>query len=776
VGRQGKESSSSGATFGRFSTPPRLSSILASLAAGLAILALPAAAPAAGPPQILASWVTDVTATGGNLRFEINPNGASTTFHFEYISSASYQANLEAVPPREGFFGAARAPSGSEPGLGAGTTPLIATQHVGGLIPATAYHYRPVATNPKGTSIGPEHVLTTQEPSSTFALPDERAWELVSPVDKGGGAIGAPGTLFGGGDFQAAEGGAAVAYGSATAFGAAPGAPPVSQYVSTRTAGGWSTENVTAPLASAAYGDHPDGAPYRVFSADLARSLLFGGLPCRGDLPGCPAPNPVLPGTGAPDGYMAFYLRERSSAAFASLLTSAAFTNTEVSTESFRLYFAGASPDLSHVVLSSCAALTSTASEVPAGPNECEPEAQNLYEWSGGVLTLINATPGAAIAAPSGAVSTNGARVYWTQGGDLHLREGAQSVLVDAAEGGTFEIASADGDFAFFTKSGHLYRYDAGAKLSTDLTPGGGVIGVLGASPDGRDVYFQNASGIEHWSQGAGAVEVVGGAKAAAPADYPPATATARVSADGRRLVFLSLEEITGYDNDGQAEVYVYGPPPEGGSPILACASCNPTGERPQGSSTIPGAQVNGTTQAYRPRPLTAGGTRLFFDSSDDLVVQDTNTGPDVYEWEARGVGSCERSPGCVKLISSGRSAGATFVDASADGGDVFFVTDASLVRSDPGSIDLYDARVGGGFVEPERPIICVGDSCQGLPSPPDDPNPGTTIGSAGNPAKRFFEERRKRHRHRRGKRRHNGHGKFHVTLKRGKAHRGWRQ
>jgi hypothetical protein len=741
--------------------------------ASVAILTAPTAAPAAGPPQILASWVTDVTATGANLRLEASPNGLPTTYRFEYISDAAYRAN----PPGEGFLGAAKAPPSGEPGLGSGTAPLTAIQHVGGLAPATSYHYRPVVTNSAGTSLGPEHVLATQDGSSKSEPPDERAFELVSPVDKGGGAIGAPETIFGGGDFQAAEGRPAVAYGSATAFGAAAGAPPSSQYVSTRTAGGWLTENVTAPLESAAYGDHPDGAPYRVFSADLARSLLFGGLPCRGALPGCPAPNPVLPGTGAPPGYMAFYLREGSSRAFASLLTSVAFDTTEVSPEFFEVSFAGASPDLSHVVLSSCAALTSAASEVPDGLGKCDPEAQNLYEWSAAGLASINSTPGAAIAAPIGAVSASGARVYWTQGGNLQLRDGALSVAVDEAEGGTFEAASTDGSLAFFTKAGHLYRYDAVAKDSTDLTPGGGVVGVLGASPNGRDVYFQDASGIEHWHQGTGTVEVVGGAEAAAPTDYPPATATARVSADGAHLAFLSVEELSGYDNGGETEVYVYGPPLGGGPPILTCASCNPTGERAQGSSTIPGAQANGTTHAYRPRALTADGTRLFFDSGDDLVVRDTDSRPDVYEWEARGAGGCLRSPGCISLISSGRSPdGASFVDASADGVDVYFITGESLLDADPGSIDLYDARAGGGFVEPEKPIICIGDSCQSLPSPPDDPNPGTTVRSSGNPPKRFFKERKgRRHRKRhRNKRHHSGHGKFHVTLKRGKPRWEW--
>ena len=128
-----------------------------------------------------------------------------------------------------------------------------------------------------------------------------------------------------------------------------------------------------------------------------------------------------------------------------------------------------------------------------------------------------------------------------------------------------------------------------------------------------------------------------------------------------------------------------------------------------------------------------------------------------------------------MSLISSGRGPdGATFIDASADGTDVYFVTGESLVRVDPGSIDLYDARVGGGFPEPAEPFVCEGDNCQPLPSPPDDPNPGTSVRNTSNPPKRFFHERKKKSqkKRKRGKRRHNGRGKFHVTLKR--ADVGW--
>lgn len=721
-----------------------------------ALATTPVVVMAAGPPQIDASWVENVTPTGARLRADIDPNGFKTSFHFEYVTDAAYLVN--------GFTDAAKTP---EQTAGAGGPPE--SQNLSLVLkPATTYHYRPVAGNEAGTTIGPEHALTTKEVGVVFQLLDGRAWEMVSPIDKGGGAVAAPGALFGGGEIQAAAAAPAITYGSATAFADPEGAPPASQYVSRRTPSGWIVENVSTPTESGAYGDEPDGAPYRLFSTDLSRGLLFGGLACLGGLAGCPEPNPPLPGSGAPSGYMAYYLRDGASDAVTSLLGPADVAHSSVSPQAFEVSFAAASPSLSHVVLSSCAALTADAIEVPAGPGECDGAAQNLYLRSAAGLEAINllpggteSTPGAAIATPIGAVSEDGSRVYWTQGGDLYLREGTQTAQVDESigGGGTFQTASADGTIAFLTKAGHLYRYDAIAKATADLTPGGGVLGVLGASASGDTVYYQDSAGLKRWRSDATTL-VAPGADAAAPSDYPPATGTARVSADGLHLAFLSKVELSGFDNvdagTGQPDtlLYLYGPPPGGGAPALLCPSCNPTGERPRGSSTIPGALVNGTTLAYRPRVLSSGGNRVFFDSEDALVLQDTNSAPDVYEWEARGVGDCGRSPGCVNLISSGRESrgGATFLDASADGSDAFFLTNESLVAADPGSIDVYDARVGGGIPEAPKPIICIGDNCQPLPSPPDDPTPGTLVPNAGNPPLRVFGPRRKRAKLRLGK------------------------
>jgi hypothetical protein len=436
------------------------------------------------------------------------------------------------------------------------------------------------------------------------------------------------------------------------------------------------------------------------------------------------------------------------------------------------------------VVLSTCSRLTTGAAD------GCGSGKKNLYRWSqaGGDLTLINTTAGAALAVQAGAVSDDGTRVYWRDvgSGNLYLREGATNTQVDAAAGGggEFQTSSSDGSVAFYTKSGHLWRFAGG--ISADLTPGGGVVGVLGASADGAIVYFQDGIALKRWASGTTTI-VASGAGAADPSTYPPTTGASRVSPDGSKLAFVSKAPLTGFDNTdantglADSEVFLYDASGEG----LTCVSCNPRDEAPIGDSSIPGAVANGTdpesVAVYKPRALSADGKRVFFDSADAIVSSDSNANPitgegvsDVYQWEVTGQGTCEQSDGCVAILSNGAlPEGAQFIDASGDGSDAFFTTAASLVEYDPGSLDLYDARVEGGIRPPSPPIPCEGDACQVLPPVPRTPTLATLVPGLGNPnvvyhkycrkgyvkRKEICVRRRKHHRHRRHKRHHRRRG-----------------
>ncbi len=245
---------------------------------------------------------------------------------------------------------------------------------------------------------------------------------------------------------------------------------------------------------------------------------------------------------------------------------------------------------------------------------------------------------------------------------------------------------------------------------------------------------------------------------------------TSRVSPNGRYLVFMSDQRLTEYNNadassgEAEEEVYLF----TAASDRLVCVSCNPTGERPAGvldsikanggetllvdgqknwlerglAGSVPGwTAMKSKVARYQSRYLSNDG-RVFFDSADTLVPQDTNGRVDVYEYEPANVGgerNCKESSstfseltdGCVALISSGSSnEESVFLDASGTGPggeeaeDVFFLTSAPLVPADKDTaFDVYDARVCSGSTpcSPEvvlPPSCATESSCKAAPSP----------------------------------------------------------
>jgi hypothetical protein len=207
-----------------------------------------------------------------------------------------------------------------------------------------------------------------------------------------------------------------------------------------------------------------------------------------------------------------------------------------------------------------------------------------------------------------------------------------------------------------------------------------------------------------------------------------PGFRTSEVTADGRHLLFESRQRVTGYDNGGssspeverEVEVFVYDA--EGGG-RLSCASCDPSGaapvvfaERHGAGTSVPVSEAS----TFVRRWMNEDGTRVFFDTGQALVAQDTDGTQDVYEWEQDGTGACRQQGGCVYLISRGSSPDNSFLaDASTSGDDVFFVTRTPLV---PGIGDqrmvMYDAHVCGEAAPcaHEAALACTGTGCQGVP------------------------------------------------------------
>jgi hypothetical protein len=389
----------------------------------------------------------------------------------------------------------------------------------------------------------------------------------------------------------------------------------------------------------------------------------------------------------------------------------------------------------------------------------------------------------------SHAISADGTRIFWSeQSGQAMVRIDGNRTREISDHSGEFITASVQGSQVLLS-DGHIYG-DLEAKPpreEVDLSQGeGGFQGILGASEDAggnefTHVYFidtkalavsqaskQNANGEEAeegafnlyaWSRGASPAEdstaFIGRLEAgdniigAVFGDWhaTPSNRTAQVSADGRYLAFMSRARLTGYDNEVRSggckgeiegvlkggticqEVFEY----DSASGKLSCASCNPSGQRPLGQSNLSLIKSpSGYPVVPQPGNLVADGSgMLFFESQDELSPRDTNGAvQDVYEWKPQGVGGCEEAAGCVALISSGRAGGdSMFVTSTPSGSDAFFVSREQLVSQDHNDqLDLYDARVGGGFQEAAT-APCGGEGCKGpIASAPPSPPPGSSV------------------------------------------------
>jgi hypothetical protein len=115
---------------------------LSTLVALAALVALPATASAAAPGATTGD-ASNIASTSATVSGTVNPNKEGTTYHFEYGTTTAYGTST----PDQGPVG--------------GNAGKSASADLTQLAPATAYHYRLVATNPSGTTQGSDKTFTT---------------------------------------------------------------------------------------------------------------------------------------------------------------------------------------------------------------------------------------------------------------------------------------------------------------------------------------------------------------------------------------------------------------------------------------------------------------------------------------------------------------------------------------------------------------------------------------------------------------------------------------
>jgi hypothetical protein len=727
------------------------------------------------------SGISLVEATGldeATLHARIGPLGDDTTYHFEYGPTGAYGTS---VPVSD---------------VDLGVQWKLVSQHIAGLQPGTTYHYRVFATNALGSIGGEDRTFTTTSlpavapvddcPNAfrragglSATLPDCRAYEMVSPLDKNGSSIGADLHFTS----QAAFDGQRVSFIAFSGFADTTGSERAgfTSYVATRGAAGWSSHSITpaTPLNNVQASINGVKMADLVFTEDLSHAVYLGGY-----FPGAD------PGTGSWN----LYREDTASRALETVTLDKLHCECLDEEELERLgrRLVGYSSDAGVITFQTTLAL------VPGATGA----SMKLYEWDHGVLRLAGILPGETAPAPGGSmapggssstaienhnvVSSDGSRVLFVSPASgsaqpqLYMRKNGTSTvwlsrswtstLVAEPAGIQFVAASADDTKVLFTSTTPLLNSDTGEGstgiyLYTDTSGNAESEGkltfiarvngseaiserqhvVTGMSEDGTHIYFFNGKAFPNgesrsaipregeylWDSGAlhfvaGVTEPIDPQGESAD-QYPllGAADAVRIASDGRRMAFPwhlysperepELAQPGAQQDNSEGLQALY--VYDEASEKLTCTSCPPDGSPVTSNAVI--ASANGKLSIAG-----NGGSAFYsrFMTNDGRYVFFT-TEQSLLPQDTNGVADVYEyniDKRELRLISSGAGdSGSWFEDASANGSDVFFLTAQKLTGWDTDTlIDLYDARVNSELPESSPPPVpCDGDACQGVPS-----------------------------------------------------------
>jgi hypothetical protein len=347
------------------------------------------------------------------------------------------------------------------------------------------------------------------------ALPDCRAYELVTPTvkDSGepevehGGFFLVPNMV--GQAARAAENGGRFAWNSEYSL---PGSSSAGlEYLSTRGEDGWSSENVVPPQST----EGGVGCPFLVgvvaWSADLSQGVLADGdaqepghgttfaeqgFECGRDEPLLAADQPE--GFTEREGLQNLFLQDDAAHSYALVnvtpITAPVPRPASQNQSYFYASFLAGSSDLSHVVFEEELPLVEAAEKLTprveeacaAKERECWEGHDELYEWRQGETPAVRLVSILPDGAPVQGTLAGATKAFVGQGGAINVTNFRHAV-------------SADGGRVFFEAQGSLYvREDGTSTSELDALQGGsGTAGggkFMAASAEGTRVLFTDES------------------------------------------------------------------------------------------------------------------------------------------------------------------------------------------------------------------------------------------------------------------------------------------
>jgi len=592
-----------------------------------------------------------ITSTTAELSAKLNPEGLATVYHFEYGTADCAHSSCTSVPV-------------SPEAIGSGTFDVAVSRHIEGLIACTTYHFRVLATDINGTTVGSDNTFVylpscegtqicpnarLRSENNSTNLPDCRSYEMVTPAYTGGFLV-----QSGASRIEGVTGSGAGVFVAHTfgAFGGAENNPKAyAEYEFTRSSSGWQT----IPLDPSAAQLPENISSIEAFSPDL-RSYV-------NQLGSAPANTTFTP-------EMSFYLREPSGHFTVIGPSSPKGTLAAEGYEMVLSRLQGVSADLSHILFTS---QDQRPGERFWSGDQTFVGKRSLYEYAGianAAPRMVAVTGGASSHALIGqcgsslgggkenesrynAVSSTGETVFFSvaprgchgynpfteteQTGQgppvdeiyarLHssetvavsepttvgpaadcseCQEGAQDVAA------TYLAASADGSRVLFSTTQKLLPSD------TDSTVD--LYEYDFKAPAGHKIIQVSAGGTGDPSPGAGA-EVQG---------------LVTVSPDLSRVYFVAQGVLSGENAEhrspaeGQDNLYVYEPDPAdpGGEKTVFIATLA-AGDSADWAGFGPGEGYESLAK------VTPDGRYLLFPSSADLTLDDTSTASQLFQYDS---------------------------------------------------------------------------------------------------------------------------------------------